>query len=77
MTDRSEWVQFANCASTDPDLFVLEHGGSSTAAKRICAVCPVRKRCLQEALDTDEEFGIWGGLSRGERRRLVRNGTAA
>lgn len=71
-----EWQQFANCATTDPDLFVLEHGGSSTAAKRICAVCPVRASCLQEALDRDEQFGIWGGMSLNERKRLSRGDAA-
>lgn len=39
-------------------------------AKKICESCEVRSECLQYALENDERFGIWGGLSERERRRL-------
>lgn len=64
------WRELGLCAQTDPDAFYPEHGGSATEAKRICAGCEVRDRCLADALARDERFGIWGGLSGYERRRL-------
>ena len=41
-------------------------------AKTICAVCPVRQRCLEYAVVADERYGIWGGLNKDERRMLRR-----
>lgn len=49
-----------------------EKGGSTREAKRICQACAVRDECLEYALEHDERFGIWGGLSDRERRRLKR-----
>ncbi|MGY1690748.1 WhiB family transcriptional regulator [Geodermatophilus sp. SYSU D00697] len=60
----------ALCAETDPEAFFPEKGGSTREAKRVCAGCPVRSQCLEFALANDERFGIWGGLSERERRRL-------
>ncbi len=64
------WRLDALCAETDPEAFFPEKGGSTREAKRVCAGCPVRLQCLEYALDNDERFGIWGGLSERERRRL-------
>ena len=64
------WQAEALCAQTDPEAFFPEKGGSTRDAKRVCVVCPVREECLQYAMDNDERFGIWGGLSERERRRL-------
>lgn len=58
------------CAQTDPELFFPEKGGSTREAKRICGRCGVKAECLEYALAHDERFGIWGGLSERERRRL-------
>jgi WhiB family redox-sensing transcriptional regulator len=66
------WQEEALCAYVDPDVFFPEKGGSSREAKRICAECAVSKECLDYALANDERFGIWGGLSERERRRLKR-----
>jgi WhiB family transcriptional regulator, redox-sensing transcriptional regulator len=66
------WQGQALCAQTDPEAFFPEKGGSTSAAKRICLGCPVRARCLDYAVAHDERFGIWGGLSERERRRLKR-----
>lgn len=60
------------CAQTDPDIFFPEKGGSTRDAKSVCRGCEVREMCLQYALANDEKFGIWGGLSERERRRLRR-----
>lgn len=67
------WQQMALCAQTDPEAFFPEKGGSSREAKAVCATCDVRAECLEYALANDERFGIWGGLSERERRRLRRS----
>ena len=62
------WQQHALCAQTVP-----EKGGSTREAKAVCQSCEVRQQCLEYALANDERFGIWGGLSERERRRLRRS----
>jgi WhiB family redox-sensing transcriptional regulator len=66
------WQERALCAQTDPEAFFPEKGGSTREAKRVCLSCDVRSECLEYALGHDERFGIWGGLSERERRRLKR-----
>jgi WhiB family redox-sensing transcriptional regulator len=66
------WQEQALCAETDPEAFFPEKGGSTREAKKICTGCEVRSECLDYALANDERFGIWGGLSERERRRLRR-----
>lgn len=65
----------AKCRDGDPDAFWPPKGGSVDPAVRICASCPVRQQCADWALDHDERFGVWGGLSEQERTR-VRRGRA-
>jgi WhiB family redox-sensing transcriptional regulator len=64
------WQSDALCAQTDPEAFFPEKGGSTRDAKRVCGACNVKAQCLEYALANDERFGIWGGLSERERRRL-------
>lgn len=71
--DERGWQERALCAQTDPEAFFPEKGGSSHEAKRICLSCEVRAECLEYALLHDERFGIWGGLSERERRRIRRH----
>jgi WhiB family redox-sensing transcriptional regulator len=66
------WQDRALCAQTDPEAFFPEKGGSTREAKRVCTSCEVRAECLEYALENDERFGIWGGLSERERRKLKR-----
>jgi WhiB family redox-sensing transcriptional regulator len=66
------WQEFANCLGVDPDLFFPERGASTREAKEVCRGCIVRAECLEYALENGEKFGIWGGLSERERRRLRR-----
>jgi len=66
------WQADALCAQTDPESFFPEKGGSTRDAKKICTSCEVRSECLEYALANDERFGIWGGLSERERRKLRR-----
>ena len=70
--DDDQWQERGLCAQTDPEAFFPEKGGSTREAKRICQGCEVRDRCLEYALANDERFGIWGGVSERERRRLKR-----
>jgi WhiB family transcriptional regulator, redox-sensing transcriptional regulator len=69
--DRS-WQTQANCLGVDPDLFFPERGASTREAKAVCRGCVVREDCLEYALVNGEKFGIWGGLSERERRRIRR-----
>lgn len=70
--DPEAWEWNALCAQTDPEAFYPEKGGTTATAKAICIQCPVRTECLAMALEHDERFGVWGGLSERERRRLKR-----
>ena len=70
--DAQSWQEQALCAETDPEAFFPEKGGSTREAKKICTGCEVKAQCLEYALANDERFGIWGGLSERERRRLRR-----
>jgi WhiB family redox-sensing transcriptional regulator len=66
------WMDDALCAQVDTEIFFPEKGGSTREGKKICALCSVRDECLMFAVDRQERFGIWGGLSERERRRLSR-----
>ena len=66
------WRNKANCLGVDPDLFFPERGVSTREAKAVCQGCVVRKECLEYALVNGEKFGIWGGMSERERRRIRR-----
>lgn len=68
--DPLSWQADSLCAQTDPEAFFPEKGGSTRDAKKICESCTVRAQCLEYALQNDERFGIWGGLSERERRKL-------
>ena len=67
-----DWQSRANCMGVDPDLFFPERGASTREAKEVCRGCVVREDCLEYALANGEKFGIWGGLSERERRRVRR-----
>ncbi len=74
--DRS-WQDYANCLGVDPDLFFPERGASTREAKEVCRGCVVRMQCLEYTLANGEKFGIWGGMSERERRRIRRQRAAA
>jgi len=72
-----EWVHRARCKDEDPELFfpVGTTGPAATqinAAKAICMRCEVRPECLEWAMATAQDAGVWGGLSEEERRALRR-----
>lgn len=72
---RTDWRDIAACRDSEPTLF-FPIGTTGLAvdqiqeAKGICASCVVTDDCLQYALKTNQEAGVWGGLAEDERRRL-------
>ncbi len=73
------WRDIALCREVDPELFFVAPGGNPRPAKRICAACPVRTACLDEALSYpgEQDYGIRGGLSRDQRVVLRRSARTA
>ena len=71
------WRRDAICRDTDPDLF-FPVGTTGHAllqidrAKQVCGECPVNLECLEYALETNQDSGIWGGTSEEERRVIRR-----
>jgi WhiB family redox-sensing transcriptional regulator len=77
MSDWKEDVEQALCAQVDPELFYPTAIGPSympaaRLAKAICAECPIKIQCLERALKTNEEYGIWGGTTPRERQDILR-----
>jgi len=73
-----DWQNDAACLSEDPDLFFpIGTTGDAVpqivAAKSICATCPVLSTCLEFALESRQDYGVWGGLTEDERRSLRRS----
>jgi WhiB family redox-sensing transcriptional regulator len=71
------WQELARCAEVAGDIFFPEKGESASPAKTICRGCEVRQSCLEYALRHDERFGVYGGLSERERRKLKQERGAA
>lgn len=66
----------ALCAQTDPEAFFPDKGGRATVAKRLCLACEHVADCRTWALEHDERFGVWGGTTERERRKLKRGQAA-
>lgn len=66
------WSQQAACRGLDPEIFYPVSDEDAGEAKEICEACPVRQPCLESALVEREKYGVWGGLTERERRRLLR-----
>jgi hypothetical protein len=80
MTTTTTWKQLANCKSSDPSIFFFDEDDVSTRelAMKLCGGCKVKMDCLQYALEKKEAFGIWGGMTPAERRKVKRiNGTVS
>jgi WhiB family redox-sensing transcriptional regulator len=80
--DAEDWREFALCRDTSPELFFpIGTTGMAleqiAAAKAICAQCHAAPQCLEFALMTNQDSGIWGGLTEDERRQLRRERQAA
>ena len=75
VTPVGPWVERALCSQVDPELFYPldnDKGGASRQAKKVCTDCPVATACLEYALENNEQYGVWGGMSERERRNLRR-----
>lgn len=64
------WTELARCTEVDPSIFFPGKGEPAREAKTVCAGCEVRAECLEYAVDNGERFGVWGGLSERERRKV-------
>ncbi|MGO1434822.1 MAG: WhiB family transcriptional regulator [Canibacter sp.] len=77
-----DWREQAACLNADPELF-FPVGNTGPAldqierAKAVCASCSVTEMCLQYAMDTNQDYGVWGGLNEDERRTLKRRAARA
>ncbi len=75
--DRDDWRDYAECRDTDPDLF-FPVGTTGPAleqianAKAVCATCEVKDLCLEYAITTNQDSGVWGATSEEERRQMRR-----
>ena len=74
-----EWRLLGACNGVDPEVFFLPYGVRTSTkekliqeAKKICATCPVITECRNFALETEEIYGVWGGLSEDERIDIIR-----
>lgn len=67
----STWAARGRCRDMDPDGFFVQ-GAGQQSVKALCADCPVRIECLSDALDNRIEYGVWGGMTERERRRVLR-----
>lgn len=77
--DDAEWMKDGLCASStvEPDTWFGEPGEpdyhqKAKVAKRICSACPIKDLCLQYAIDNNERFGIWGGMTMRERTNYIK-----
>ena len=66
------WRNKSTCSGLDTAIFFPPTDAEAGPAKKVCDTCPVRDQCLEWALATRQEDGIWGGLTDNERRRLRR-----
>lgn len=66
------WMELGECRGVDVEMMFPDRGESTKAAKAMCRRCEVQAECLAYAMNNGEKFGIWGGLSEHERRRLRR-----
>ena len=73
ITEERPWVVFSACRDKDPGIFFPEDRAGTAAAIAICATCPVRLECLEYAIEADIRYGVWGGMTERQRRRLVRS----
>jgi WhiB family redox-sensing transcriptional regulator len=65
-----DWTLQAKCRGLQDDFF--PDGADQKKVRAVCFTCPVRNECLAEALDNRIEWGVWGGMTERERRRLLR-----
>jgi WhiB family redox-sensing transcriptional regulator len=67
------WRLEGKCRGMDPNIFFPVDGFGVLAAQQVCQGCPVADTCLDFALSTHQDHGVWGGKSERERRRIAHN----
>jgi WhiB family transcriptional regulator, redox-sensing transcriptional regulator len=67
-----DWQSRAACREANLEIFYSGEAEDTRAAVRVCRTCPVRRPCFEAALTRGETFGVWGGTTERERRRLIR-----
>lgn len=70
--DDQSWVAKALCASYEPDALFVQ-GATQRQVRLRCLQCEVRLECLADALESEANFGVWGGLTERERRAMLRH----
>ena len=70
--DDQSWVARALCASIEPDAIFVQ-GASQRQIRLRCYECEVRLECLADALESEANYGVWGGLTERERRAILRH----
>lgn len=73
LADRESWQDAANCKGADIDIFFSLDERDQKEALELCKACPVQRECLQDALETREMYGIWGGMRESDRRAIIRD----
>lgn len=68
------WVAKALCANSEPDASFVQ-GAAQRQVRLRCLQCEVRLECLADALQSEANFGVWGGLTERERRAMLRHYT--
>lgn len=72
VVDERPWAVISACREADPSLFFASTRDDERAALVVCSTCSVKGECLEFALETRERFGVWGGTTERERRKLMR-----
>jgi WhiB family redox-sensing transcriptional regulator len=70
--DERPWAVFAACKEEMSLTFFPQNRQEERTALTICSTCPVVDECLDHAIETNERFGVWGGTTERERRKLAR-----
>jgi WhiB family redox-sensing transcriptional regulator len=77
--NEGQWMFSAACRNEDPALFYDADNEGNAArlertqkARAVCYRCPVRKQCLDTALNNQEAYGMWGGMTAPERWQLAK-----
>ncbi len=67
----NDWREKAACMGSDTDIFFPPILSESEEALKICADCTVQAECLEYALATKQETGVWGGMRESDRKRIL------
>ncbi len=67
------WQERAACYGLDPEVFFPTTEEEAGLALSYCAICPVQEMCLAWAVQNGERYGVWGGTTEQQRRRLIRH----